>query len=240
MSSCGEIQNISYPFRLKTDPTNCGDLGYELSCVNNKTILRFQEGNYFIKKINYTVNLIRVVDIKFANVNRSCNLPSGHIQSESELDVDFYYHGTVNHSYVAFLNCSENITLPNFIRVPCFSRNDSFVYAMHYDSYLNEKINNLSCKTISVTPVDNIEDDQKPASYDDVLMLLRSGFDLRWSVECRDCTLVGQGCVIPSSEKPWVYKCEKHHCKIACLGYIYGKMMRCNTLWHQIVSYTII
>ncbi|RVW87473.1 Rust resistance kinase Lr10 [Vitis vinifera] len=36
-SSCGDIQNISYPFRLKGDPSWCGDHHYELVCENNHT-----------------------------------------------------------------------------------------------------------------------------------------------------------------------------------------------------------
>lgn len=43
--SCGEIRNISYPFRLKEDPSGCGDHDYELSCVNNKTILEISPEN---------------------------------------------------------------------------------------------------------------------------------------------------------------------------------------------------
>jgi len=33
--SCGNIHNISYPFRLKDDPTICGDQRYTLSCEND-------------------------------------------------------------------------------------------------------------------------------------------------------------------------------------------------------------
>ncbi|KAK7847851.1 hypothetical protein CFP56_006117 [Quercus suber] len=33
--SCGSIPNISFPFRLSTDPENCGDSRYELLCENN-------------------------------------------------------------------------------------------------------------------------------------------------------------------------------------------------------------
>jgi hypothetical protein len=36
-SSCGNIHNISDPFRLQDDPENCGDRNYTLSCENNNT-----------------------------------------------------------------------------------------------------------------------------------------------------------------------------------------------------------
>ncbi|KAJ9679631.1 hypothetical protein PVL29_021530 [Vitis rotundifolia] len=59
-SSCGDIRNISSPFRLKGDPPGCGDphLAYELVCENNRTILY---GKYYVEEINYHNSTIRVV-----------------------------------------------------------------------------------------------------------------------------------------------------------------------------------
>ena len=59
-SSCGDIQNISNPFRLKGDPLGCGhpDPAYELVCENNSTILY---GKYHVAEINYHNYTIRVV-----------------------------------------------------------------------------------------------------------------------------------------------------------------------------------
>jgi hypothetical protein len=61
-SSCGKISNIKYPFRLKNDPTTCGDPRYELSCENNKTMLTLSSGKYYVKSINYNNYTIRLVD----------------------------------------------------------------------------------------------------------------------------------------------------------------------------------
>jgi hypothetical protein len=63
-SSCGSIPiNISYPFRLTSDPENCGDQRYNLSCENNQTlVLHLYHGRYNVRQINYTDNTIRVVD----------------------------------------------------------------------------------------------------------------------------------------------------------------------------------
>jgi len=61
-SSCGSIRNISYPFRLTSDPENCGDERYNLSCENNQTlVLYLYHGRYYVRQINYTDNTIRVV-----------------------------------------------------------------------------------------------------------------------------------------------------------------------------------
>ncbi|XP_050277869.1 LEAF RUST 10 DISEASE-RESISTANCE LOCUS RECEPTOR-LIKE PROTEIN KINASE-like 2.1 isoform X4 [Quercus robur] len=62
-SSCGNIHNISYPFRLKSDPDICGDSRYELSCENNRsTVLYLFARKYHVQEINYNIYTIRVVD----------------------------------------------------------------------------------------------------------------------------------------------------------------------------------
>ncbi|XP_068344458.1 LEAF RUST 10 DISEASE-RESISTANCEUS RECEPTOR-LIKE PROTEIN KINASE-like 2.4 [Pyrus communis] len=61
-STCGNIPNISYPFRLKHDPGNCGDQRYNLSCENNRTVLYLCSGKYYVQAINYDNYTIRVVD----------------------------------------------------------------------------------------------------------------------------------------------------------------------------------
>ena len=61
-SSCGNINNISFPFRLKTDPKKCGDSRYELSCENNRAVLYLFEGKYYVQEINYSKYAIRIVD----------------------------------------------------------------------------------------------------------------------------------------------------------------------------------
>jgi hypothetical protein len=63
-SSCGSIPiNISYPFRLTSDPENCGDQRYNLSCENNQTlVLHLYDGRYYVRQINYNNNTIRLID----------------------------------------------------------------------------------------------------------------------------------------------------------------------------------
>ncbi|KAF8024281.1 hypothetical protein BT93_F1469 [Corymbia citriodora subsp. variegata] len=52
-SSCGEIQNISYPFRLKGDPKSCGHPKYELACEKDHAVLYLYAGRYYVKSIHY-------------------------------------------------------------------------------------------------------------------------------------------------------------------------------------------
>ncbi|KAG2694027.1 hypothetical protein I3760_08G122500 [Carya illinoinensis] len=62
-SSCGNIPNISYPFRLTGDPPNCGYKRYELSCDDNSHTLLYLDGSkYYVSQINYNNYTIRIVD----------------------------------------------------------------------------------------------------------------------------------------------------------------------------------
>jgi len=70
-SSCGTIHNISYPFRLESDPENCGDKRYNLSCENDQTVLYLHDGRYYVREINYTSYTIRIVDPGILNDNDS-------------------------------------------------------------------------------------------------------------------------------------------------------------------------
>ncbi|KAJ4709850.1 putative Kinase, partial [Melia azedarach] len=86
-SSCGGIKNIMDPFRLKGDPKGCGYPEFELSCEDNKTILEYLSGKYYVKRISYEDGIIGVVDVKLAN--GSCSLPSKSTWSHHM--VSYYY-----------------------------------------------------------------------------------------------------------------------------------------------------
>ncbi|KAL6124838.1 hypothetical protein ACLB2K_077347 [Fragaria x ananassa] len=70
-SSCGDIRNISYPFRLTDDPNKCGDSRYNLSCENNLTVLHLYSARYNVLAINYENVTIRVVDVNLRKDNCS-------------------------------------------------------------------------------------------------------------------------------------------------------------------------
>ncbi|KAK9912529.1 hypothetical protein M0R45_036391 [Rubus argutus] len=70
-SSCGDIHNISHPFRLNHDPDKCGDLRYNLFCEYNLTVLHLYSGKYYVRAINYENYTIRVVDANVREGNCS-------------------------------------------------------------------------------------------------------------------------------------------------------------------------
>ncbi|CAI8605627.1 unnamed protein product [Vicia faba] len=88
LSSCGDIRNITYPFRLQGEPENCGDPNYEISCENNQTILNLDNGKYFVEAINYNNSTIRITD-------------SGSVVSPIYMDTSSCMKGLINSSNYA-------------------------------------------------------------------------------------------------------------------------------------------
>ncbi|XP_061994711.1 uncharacterized protein LOC133712615 [Rosa rugosa] len=220
-SSCGDIHNIKYPFRLKGDPSGCGDRDFEFSCVNNKTILEIFPGKYYVKNISYTDNLLRLVDVNFAN--GSCSLPSGSIENSDGFVQDIRYKGHVNYttgSRIRFVKCSRNVTLQNnekyyynYTEVPCLTRNGTYTYAV-LDGMYTAMDYPPTCSLVSLAPVDYHEDVYKSPTYEAIVKVLQAGFDLGWSVECRDCSLAGKHCVIDDKAwdtRPIIFQCAKDY-----------------------------
>ncbi|CAL2232414.1 unnamed protein product [Prunus armeniaca] len=213
-SACGEIQNIKYPFRLKGDPSGCGDSDYEFSCVDDRTILEIFPGKFYVHNISYNDQILRLVDVNFAN--GSCSLPSGSVLSADRDVKDFRFGGFVNssRSLFRFMKCSKNIsslqTAANYTRVPCLTTNGSYLYAIYDRDYYYHRQPQPSCSLISVAPVD-FDQDIKFPSYEAVMELLQAGFDVGWSVECRDCSLAGKGCLVSSWDQPLTYACSREY-----------------------------
>nr|GLL38858.1 LEAF RUST 10 DISEASE-RESISTANCE LOCUS RECEPTOR-LIKE PROTEIN KINASE-like 2.1 [Ipomoea trifida] len=74
-SSCGTIHNISFPFRLNTDPQHCGHPDYQLTCEQSRTVLALPSGKYYVQSINYdNYTTVRVVD-PGVQQNNICSFP---------------------------------------------------------------------------------------------------------------------------------------------------------------------
>jgi len=51
--SCGDLHNISFPFRRPGDTPECGVKAYELVCIHGKSTILINTGTYFVTSINY-------------------------------------------------------------------------------------------------------------------------------------------------------------------------------------------
>ncbi|KAK0601830.1 hypothetical protein LWI29_027820 [Acer saccharum] len=187
-SSCGDIKNISYPFRLKGDPARCGDSSFELSCESNKTILEYHSGKYYVKRISYDDRIITVVDVDLAD--GSCGLPQKSLSFHKMFEYnDYRYY--IGAYQADFVRCSSKISDPTYRRLPCLNiGNQSYVYVIYDDHEYMDAADLLeSCSFISMVPIPEIHKasaDDNP-SYETIQKLLHSGFDLQWSLTCQHC-----------------------------------------------------
>ncbi|KAL6320875.1 hypothetical protein AAG906_008875 [Vitis piasezkii] len=176
-SSCGDVKKISNPFRLKGDPSGCGDPDYELVCENNRTMVNLEHGKYYVADINYDNYTIRVVD---PGVEKG-NCFSAPLYS---LTREIFPTNTT-----VLMNCEQPISDGNYIHItPCnrsnvtSSSSQAYVYALY------------SC-TISRTIITQF---LKPGnlSMSDLQEILLQGLDISFlPFRCKsECHMKGPYC----------------------------------------------
>ncbi|XP_019195026.1 PREDICTED: uncharacterized protein LOC109188845 [Ipomoea nil] len=141
-SSCGSIHNISFPFRLNTDPKHCGNPHYQLTCEQNRTVLTLHYSQkYYVQSINYDNYTIRVVDPDVQENNNMCSFPRYAVARYSFAAVKKYsffrYHGGNPYSILRAKRTQDSweklhpiplITVPIiFLRCPFPLKSSTFV-----------------------------------------------------------------------------------------------------------------
>ena len=217
-SSCGDILNISSPFRLKSDPENCGNWRYELSCENNLTVLYLYSVKYLVRAINYNNYTIRIAD---ANVRKD-NCYSIPYYSLSKYNFSYrdsyrtYQKIWIKESYysfrrqlskaIIFLKCENRVNSSVYIdTAPCFniagvfhskdsanisskSKRQSY-YCVVDGSLLNVSDLNNDCRVELTTLVArNGVNGKTNTSYTDIHNQLVYGFELSW-LQAVGCSL---------------------------------------------------
>ena len=122
-SSCGNIPDMRYPFRLKDDRPRCGERKYELACENNRTILQLNSGRYYVEEINYTRETIRVVDTGLKKDDCS-SLPL-HSLTYANFSYGDPYRLSYETSDVNFVDCEAPINSSLYIDMAPCRRNSS-------------------------------------------------------------------------------------------------------------------
>jgi len=212
-SSCGNFHNISYPFRLSTDPNSCGNKKYELTCENNRPALYLNETvKYYVQAIDYSNFTIRLVD---ADVQKDdCfSIPRHSFIDDYSSDNRGYYL-SYNTSTLVFMSCRNPILIsPSYNIVDASSckngstlfnstsdisspssQNYSYVFIAssdYYDSIGYHRLRDIpnSCRVNLTYPASFTFDRPKNwtnISYIDVHDSIVYGFDLSWSRACCD------------------------------------------------------
>ena len=193
-SSCGNIHNISFPFRLKTDPANCGDPRYELSCENNHTVLLYLfGGKYYVLEISYNNYTIRIVDSSMHKDNYfSFSAPTYSLSRYnfiSELDYVYLsaYSLKLSRS-LALMSCEKPVNSPLYLDTSTCNYNDNSSSISDSKRYRYVKVGRTnasevedSCQVekmfLTSWPTNN---DDPNISCTDVHNELVYGFELSW------------------------------------------------------------
>ncbi|XP_056163012.1 LEAF RUST 10 DISEASE-RESISTANCE LOCUS RECEPTOR-LIKE PROTEIN KINASE-like 2.7 [Syzygium oleosum] len=121
-TSCGEVVNISSPFRLRGDPKICGDPMYELACVNNCTTIDLNSGKYYVRYIDYTNYTIRVADVGLRKGNcSSLPLHSSSCFYSNDQDNFHPFSCQIYGSTISIMNCTKAVDSQLYINASsCF------------------------------------------------------------------------------------------------------------------------
>ncbi|XP_061360098.1 rust resistance kinase Lr10-like [Gastrolobium bilobum] len=208
-ASCGKIANITYPFRVKGDPEECGVKRYELDCVNNVTVVKLYSGEYYVESINYNNYTIRLVDPNIEPTNCS-SLPRyflypsnfsdyyGYSISRSLQNLDVYPYqfgptefGGLIFKQVIYMYCT-NPPSDDAYYVDTASCLNQHIYAIVGDLELGRLKPQCRVKLVTLTSfwdteyananrhVDNV-------SYIDIHRALQYGFEVSWLQFCCPC-----------------------------------------------------
>ncbi|KAM3682009.1 hypothetical protein ACJW31_12G040300 [Castanea mollissima] len=198
-SSCGNIHNISFPFRLKTDPENCGYFSYNLLCENNRTVLYLFGGKFYVEEISYNNYTIRIVDSGIQKNNYfstpNYSLYRYNISSQSSLYTTHQRKGTVPERYpelsrsMVWMSCEKPVNSPLYLDTSTCNYNDnsSSISDSKRYRYVTVGITNASevedwCQVekmfLTSWPINN--DDPANISCTDVHNELVYGFELSW------------------------------------------------------------
>ncbi|XP_024186559.2 LEAF RUST 10 DISEASE-RESISTANCE LOCUS RECEPTOR-LIKE PROTEIN KINASE-like 2.4 isoform X1 [Rosa chinensis] len=176
-SSCGDFQNISFPFRLKHDPKHCGGQEFfTLECHNNITVLRLFSHEYYVKAIDYDNRTIRVVDPGLEK-NNCTSLPRFPL-APSNFSYDSIGETVWPYSYlVTFLKCANPVNSSLYVNTaPCI-KSKGYGYAILDMSPQDVEI---GCRIDWMGMITSMHGKDRNISYQDIHNELVYGFVLQW------------------------------------------------------------
>ncbi|KAL7147354.1 hypothetical protein ABFS83_06G102200 [Erythranthe nasuta] len=228
-SSCGNIRDISFPFRLKSDPRSCGynNPTFELQCLNNQTVMTVRTRKYFVQEINYIDYSIRLVDPTLhAGNTSSCPLYFNDYDSWPTSIFDMFFDWNVA---VVFIHCSAPVIgSPRYVeaafcgnRSTVFSSNSSEVIYSYVVVGERIMVSDLE-ESCTVDRVDQTSARRPVSDYSSLAGVyegLSYGFELSWfRVLCGECERTFGYCSLEGNAISCVHYCREDT-PIAQLGF---------------------
>ncbi|XP_006367821.1 uncharacterized protein [Solanum tuberosum] len=186
-SACGDIRNISYPFRLNTDPEYCGeDQEFELACEGNQTVIWLFSKKLHVQGISYDNRTIHLVD------------PTLQTQGQDDLcsfrpQLNFYQYNRIFQSYTYTNGYYKTIAEPIFMFNCPFAVNNSstfvdisgcklsrYTYLKIGEMNVSEVSDGCRAEFIGFTSWPNIKDAENNISLSDFHQAILYGFELSY------------------------------------------------------------
>jgi len=248
-SSCGKVTNITYPFRLKTDPKHCGDKRYELDCNENGPLVTISSGEnsfeqfsrkYYVQHIDYKIFTISLSDAGAVEDANCSFIPRYFLYKQSlshsyfnKADFVFepYFLRPEDQRQIAYFNCSNPIKDPRYVKVDmsrCSRHGNSstnHVYAVLQPSVYSLGDIEVGCDFMVATLAKaQSEIVKENVSYDEIHGIIIHGFELSWlPMICEDRCGKGTSCEVVDEGSGEV-KCDKRFCH-----YVYQTTDKCGT-----------
>ncbi|KAG5622986.1 hypothetical protein H5410_008204 [Solanum commersonii] len=186
-SACGHIRNISYPFRLNTDPEYCGDHGpaFELACEGNQTVISLFSKKLHVKGIYYDDQAIHLVDPTLQTQDDLCSLKSQPDFNQYYIIYQSYIQLTtlhINAEPIFMFNCPiavNNSSTFLEIRGCKFSR---YTYIKIGDMCVDEVGDGCRAEFIGLTSWPNIKYAENNISLSDFHQAILYGFELGYDL----------------------------------------------------------
>ncbi|XVF88915.1 hypothetical protein PTKIN_Ptkin19aG0089200 [Pterospermum kingtungense] len=188
---CGDL-NISFPFRLKSQPWECGVHILELDCDdNNRTTLSRRHGKFFVEEINYENYTVRVVDSSLITDN--CSLPLISLFHDFCVCAGPYCLAVSDcyNSSMYLVNCTKAVksalylgasrcttTTTTTAAKTSFHPPNSYLYFI--DEATNPRHFDPSCTVIAAVPTNGLNNISAGMSTSEIYQILLMGFELSW------------------------------------------------------------
>ncbi|CAL9005875.1 unnamed protein product [Prunus brigantina] len=171
-SACGNIHNITSPFRLARDPnqSNCYHWNYYLFCRNNLTVLEVHLGNYFVQAINYDNFTIRVVDPGIRN-NDFSSIPRYSLS----------IYNLTSHSRLRLASSTTPITFFKCAKAVNSSVMRTYNYVKHGNITASDTEDGCRIEWTTLMSKSFLYGKDRNFSYHDIHNALGYGFELHYS-----------------------------------------------------------
>ncbi|KAK7266887.1 hypothetical protein RIF29_19547 [Crotalaria pallida] len=254
-STCGKFHNIiTHPFRLKTDPTHCGDKRYELECHNNATLLlTLFSGKYHVIQIDYKRYKIRLADAGVMEDAHNCTsfIPRYFLYDGSfnlfvdprDFESEPFILDPIDPTRIAYFNCTEPVNDPKYVKADNANGDHGcghvggHVYAVMEPTIYEYRVRDievgcsLMVATLAGTRLSEAGNGGN-VSYGEIRRVVGEGFELSWlPVVCEERCGRGSDCNVVDEASGEV-KCDRRFCH-----YAYQTTDKCGNL-DQIIGYT--